>query len=390
VGKKRRAEVKLIELDERGKDPDGRRYYRARWTDPTTGKREQPTLGWLTEREAADKRVELQSKLNLGMTTTPSLLTSPTVDDVVARYLADLSKRAGESYQRNEVSRLRHVKEHLGNVRAERLNESALRTYAGQRRSQTTRNGTPTAKSSIAEEISALRRALRFAYDVGHVERAAPRAPSLKAIPDDSRPARRLTEDEVQRIIAKSREVRPYLTNLLLVLAWSGRRPIAIFSARREDCERLIDVALPRSQRLMFWREDKGGVGRGYGPVPEPAYRALLGQYEATSHLPRDARLFTSSTGRGWYVENLWKHFQACADAAGVETTQPYDFRRFAVTQIMRAVRGQIREVMAYTGHTQPETVLRYLYAEHESAESAAEGIGWTPAAALLSVVGAD
>ncbi len=123
----------------------------------------------------------------------------------------------------------------------------------------------------------------------------------------------------------------------------------------------------------MYWRRDKGGVGRGWGPVPEPAYHALLA---AVQRGDPQAPLW----GRRWTNADFYYRFRQIADAAGVREVQPYDLRRFAATRIVAAVGGNLPAARAYTGHTQDQTLLRYVYAPAALAEEAAATVRWSAA----------
>lgn len=167
--------------------------------------------------------------------------------------------------------------------------------------------------------------------------------------------------------------------SLLTTLAWTGRRPVAVFAARVEDCARLLDERLPRSQRLMFWREDKGGVGRGWGPVPEPAYHALRERAQQLAGQP-EARLWLSPQDLPWTPVRLSRKLERIAGRAGVADIVPYDLRKFAITEILAEVRGQTAVARRYTGHRSDRALLRYVFARPGEAEAAASRIGWGPA----------
>jgi integrase len=167
--------------------------------------------------------------------------------------------------------------------------------------------------------------------------------------------------------------------SLFTVLAWTGRRPIAVFAARVGDCARLLDEHLPRHERLMFWAEDKGGVGRGWGPVPEPAYHALRERAQQLAGQP-DARLWLSPQELPWTPVRLATKLYRIAARAKVEGVQLYDLRRFAITSILAEVRGQTAVARKYTGHKSDRALLRYVFAPEGEAEGAAARIGWGPA----------
>lgn len=166
------------------------------------------------------------------------------------------------------------------------------------------------------------------------------------------------------------------LATLATTMAWSGRRPVAVFSVRKRDCERLLNEVLPRASRLMYWSRDKGGVGRGWGPVAEPAYLALRAR--ALEVVEPDALLWPTPTGLLRDAKGFSKVFHGIAELAQVDDAQPYDLRRFACTQLLKVARGQTPLVRAYTGHRSDRALMRYLYAEQGAAEALAEFTGWS------------
>lgn len=167
--------------------------------------------------------------------------------------------------------------------------------------------------------------------------------------------------------------------SLFTTLAWTGRRPVAVFAARVEDCARLLDESMPRHERLMFWRADKGGVGRGWGPVPEPAYHALRERAQQLAGQP-DALLWLSPQGLPWTPVRLATKLYRIAERAKVAGVQTYDLRRYAITTILAEVRGQTAVARKYTGHKSDRALLRYIFAPEGEAEAAAARIGWGPA----------
>lgn len=460
----RKPKITLTMMKARGTDEMGRAYYRIRAPSPVPGKRVTVEAGRWTEQEASDRLARVEARAMLGQPLEPGSSRRWTVSEVVVAYLEALAERHGPDtlHMVAETRRLAHCMVHMGEMLAERITSGRLEQYAGLRRHEPTQHGGPTAKSSIREECLALRRAIRLCHELGYLDHGPPPMPRLKGIPDDARPARRLTEDEVRRLIAGadvrdvpprwepregtfSRELfdyvhahpgrtahqiaqaHPHLRSpgellhplarrgvlereghhrgttwwpakkppeelrggwalLLTVLAWTGRRPVAVFDARRRDCERLLDLGLPRRERLMFWRRDKGGVGRGWGPVAEPAYRALVERCRLVED--PDALLWARPDGEPWSAERFARPFHMAAAEAGVENAQLYDLRRFACTRLLRVAGGRLPVVRAYTGHKSDRSLLRYIYAEQGVAEDLAQHTGWSDDDGLRLVEG--
>jgi integrase len=364
------------------RDETGRAYALLRWRE--NGKRMSRPAGYCTPEEAQTAADRQAAALLLGVELANGSPRRWTVAAVVDEYLDDLEGRLGEDaeYLTNETNRLVYVKDLLGTIAAEHLTTKRLQNYAHARAREVTRLGTTTKRKSIVEEINSLRRAVACVRALGFPVPEPPPPPNLKALPDDARPARRLTEQEVAAIVTSASVAGGWVEgmgSMIATMAWSGRRPIAIFHARREHCVRVVDDTLPRAQRLMFWERDKGGIGRGWGPLTEPAYLAIRERYEETKHLPPDALLWARYHGDVWDSEALSRPFDRIEEVAGVKDVQPYDLRRFACTHILRALGNDMRAALTYTGHRTIQTLLRYVYAEVEEAESMAEGIGWTP-----------
>lgn len=441
------AEITLNAMS-RPPDRQGRLYWRIRGPDPSTGRRVTLATGRWTETEAEAELERYRAKKTLGLELRDASTKLSRVSELVTLYTAEMGERLGADhpYVVQETNRLAHVIVHLGSLAIEGVLRHHLEGYAARRRADPCRTGRPVARKSIVEELNSLRRAFAVGKSLRRIAVDPPLFPSLKAVPDDARPARRLTEAEVRALVTaaaaeddalgapglpgagtRSRELFDLVTarsgittselraqlssndlailrtmaargrfvvdgdrwsvaedlptdaglwSLLTVLAWSGRRPVAVFGARRRDCERLLDTSLPRADRLMFWAQDKAGVGRGLGPVTEPALQAIVDRAQRVTD--PGALLWTTARGLPWTPERLSRVFDRIAARAGVEDVQPYDLRRFAVTQILAEAQGQIAVAQQYTGHRSTRALLRYLYAPQGAAEALAQAIGWS------------
>jgi hypothetical protein len=163
---------------------------------------------------------------------------------------------------------------------------------------------------------------------------------------------------------------------LFTTLAWSGRRPVAVFAVRRKDCDRLLDEDLPRAERLMYWSTDKAGVGRGWGPLPEPALRVLVAR--AREGDAPEELLWRSPSGAAWTAAGINRMFARMMERADLTDVQLYDLRRFAITRILSAVGGQTAVARRFTGHNTDQALLRYAFAPQSEAEDMAAQIGWS------------
>lgn len=347
---------------------DGMNYAILRWRNPETGRREtMATLGYVTPEQAEAARLDHEAAQRLGVRLPSSEAES--VESAVELYVLDLASRpVTDGYRTAEIARCVNLVHHMGRIELERVTKNTLARYVGDRR----REGAK--RSTVATEVATFRRAFRWAVE----ERLVPADTLVPGPPplgkDDGRPKRRLKEEEVRRLVtaAHARNHYPGFGHYLTVAAWSGRRPVALRELHVEDLERL--TVGNRSEQLVYWRADKGGVARGWGPVAEPVRRSLLAQAE----LVGSGRLFRQNAGH--VLRNTHAHYglKLAAEDSGVRNVQPYDLRRFACTQVIRAAKGQLEVARRYTGHRNVQTLLRYSYAHEGEAEGLAESIGWS------------
>lgn len=375
---RRNAKVRIKRFPKRTR-PDGRIYTCLIWTVPGSGTRTTepcPPDGYVTPEEAETARMRKEAALLLGVRLSDGTAKPWNVGAIIAEYVSDLGQRvsADSVYLRAETMRLANVEDHIGTVAIDRVTAKKLQHYAMDRARELTRNGETTRSSSIREEIAALRRAWGCTRDLGHPVGDPCDVPDLSALPDDARPERRMTRPEVERLIAAARrDETPGLDSLLAVMAWSGRRPVAIFGLTRADCIRVIDDTLPRRDRLAYFSRDKGGRSRGWAPLAEPAYQALRAWLEESPW--SDGFVWRRTHGQPWTSEDLNRPFHRCRARAKLDDVQPYDLRRFACTQILATLRSA-KLAMPYTGHRTVASLYRYVYAEQGVAEDAAERIG--------------
>jgi hypothetical protein len=115
------------------KDETGRGYAILRWS--ISGKRGSQTIGYVSESEAEQLRVETESRLRLGMTPSAPSSGSATVRVVCALYVRDLAERSATARAiETTADRLACVTRWLGNIAADRLDGEDLRRYVADRR----------------------------------------------------------------------------------------------------------------------------------------------------------------------------------------------------------------------------------------------------------------
>lgn len=386
----------------RSRTRGGKTYANLRWRETSpdgTTTRAAETLGYVTQAEADEARARKEASLRLGLVQ-PDSGRAYAVADLLVDYLegVELSPTSDGHKDRVAVD-CDGLLRHLGHVRVDAITADHTRRYLAlrsrervvrvrrrkretdadwERRVAAARvdpEGKPISSSTIRHELATLRRAMTWGRDAGRCTAPPIPMPHPKSMADDERPPRRLSEAEVRRLVDAAGEYQ----GLVEVLAWSGRRPVAIFALRLGDVSRLLEPGLKRSERLVRWRRDKGGHGRGWAPVTEPAYQALRARALELQGQPPDTLLWTTATGKP-LSSTSWPHtFAAIAAAAEVEDVVSYDLRKHACAQLLRHL-GSPVEAIRYSGHKTVEMFLRvYAYAL-ESAEERAETIGWTPA----------
>lgn len=386
-------------------------YAYLRWRQPPKdprgkSERKEESLGYVTEAEAEEARARKEASLRLGLEQPSS--DGYTVVDLLADYVTAVEESPTTTEHKDRVAGdADGLMRHLGRLQADALTAHHVRHYLAMRsREKVLRvrrrkgesddawmercaaarmdpDGKPVASTTIRNEIGTLRRAMRWGKDAALIKADPVPMPHRKSLRKDQRPPRRLTEGEVRRLVDAA---PPEYSELVVVLAWSGRRPVAIFDLRLEDLDRLFLPGLAREERLVFWRADKGGEATGWGPVTEPTFQALRRRALALQEqgAPRTARLWTTATGKPLASTSWPKTFAKIATAAGVENVVSYDLRKHACAQLLRQI-GNAAEAIKYSGHKTVEMFLRvYAYALEGGAEARAEHIGWTPQALRL------
>lgn len=385
-----RERVKVMWLQRQ--DETGRRYAVLRWTEAHA--RRSRALGFRTPAEADLERGDLEARLRLSLGASPASTSvhapaAATVDDLVFSYLEALEAqgRGSERYRRHELLHAQRIGAFLGDHRADRVNEAALRALVhGVLREEVEIPEDPAArrhrargvrrKSSVLDLVGCLRRVFRHGRDVGLTDRELPRL-ARNVLPDDARPPRSLTEDDVARLISAGAEVHPWLGRLIQFLAWCPRRPVALLEVRRADCVRILDEDLPRDERLLLIRADKGGIGRGWCPVSEPARQALAAQLEQLEDRSPEARVWSSAQGRPLSASLLAPSLRRAARAAGVADVTVYDLRKFGASKIY-ALTGDLHVTQRFTGHADVRTLFHYVSTWSGTAERAAPLLTWS------------
>lgn len=392
-----------------------REYWRllANQTDPETGRRQRTeleTLGWMTETAAETARRRAEAALVLGLEPTTSV-TAFRVRDALADLVQETDDGPrGQRHKDRTFQDANNLGRVIGDIVVDKLGPAHVRRYVSVRsaeavvrvrprhdetdeeyaervaRDRQRPDGKRVSRSTIHAELVTLRRAIKYAGDSGRTNARPPAVPKKSEFVTDARPARRLVEPEVRRLVnaayaAEGDRICEGLGELVETLAWSGRRPVALFSLTVGDCRRLVDPALGREQRLVYFRRDKADRGRGWAPLTEPAYRSILARLQAIGEAEPDRLVWQTYRGlehRSDSFRNLFH--RRVAEAAEIEDVRPYDLRKHACAQLLRTF-GNPHECIRFTGHKTVEVFLRdYAYAMGD-AEKMASRVGWTPAA---------
>jgi integrase len=357
-------------------------------------------LGYMTPETAEEERAKQEAALRLGLERPSSPPPSYTAADLLMDYVAAIEDSPTSDAHKDRVAGdAIGLARHLGQIVADELNAHHVGRYLALRsrervvRARRHRDesdedwiarmraalvdpaGKPVASRTIRNEVETLRRAMRWGRDAGKIAAQPIPLPHRKSLPKDERPARKVTESEVRRIVVAAGELGH--RDLVEMLAWSGRRPIAIFGLRVMDCARVMDDDLPRNERRAWYEQDKADEGVGWGRLTDPAYDAIRRRVRALGDVSPETLLWSRPHGGAWSSEDWPKTFARIARLAKVPNVVTYDLRKHACAQILAAV-GNPKVAIEYTGHRTVEMLLtRYAYVLGE--RSAGIRIGWTP-----------
>lgn len=360
---------------------EGKTYASLRWTE--SGARKARALGFVSVKEAEEERRKEEARitLNLRSSSATASVSQVRIGDLIEQYLEEVEtkKKGGEGHRTNILNRCAHLGRHLGKLSASMLAEEDLEDYAVARRVEKggRRGNIYPKRATIESELKVLRLIFKRAYRRKIISRPCPDLPRMTW--EDKRPARRLTEMEVEALIQTAQRTgRPELGRLITFCAWCPRRPIAIFALTRADCRRVIQPGLPRAERQIWIARDKGQRERGWSPLAEPALAALTEQLAATS-AGAEAPAWPKPSGGAYTVQTFRNQLERLSTRAGVSpAVRPYDLRKFGAVRIMKAT-GSSYRTLPFTGHQSTATLERhYLYQERGEAEQAAENITWS------------
>ena len=218
------------------------------------------------------------------------------------------------------------------------------------------------ANSTIRNEVNALRRALRLAYQAGklpaipHIE-----PPSVTAVRKGF-----LTGREVEAIISHLPDPLGAVVRFAHLTGWRKGEVLSLRWSR---------VDFDHGTVRLEPGDTKNSEGREFPFRPLPQLQHLLGERR------RSTRELERKTGRiiphvfhrdGRPVKNMFKAWQTACERAGVAGAWFHDLRRSAVRNLERAGVPQ-STAMKLTGHLTASVYRRYAIADHEVLE---DGVG--------------
>jgi integrase len=283
-----------------------------------------------------------------------------------------ISERDKASWQ-DDVSRSKHLLEHLGDRVAQALNRGDIDEYRNLRLAETTLRGRPPSPATLDREIALLMRMCSYAVECGrllqnplaHVRLL--RKPNVRRVVIDEATFARLVE-------AAGKELRP-----ILVMAYdTGMRKGEILGLRWSQ----LDL-------------EAGTVRLGAEDTKTSKARTVYltaRAKEAIQQLPRDEgseHVFVSSrTGKGWV--NIDRPFAEARAAMGRPDIWFHDLRRSFVTNARR--RGVPESVvMKMSGHRTRSVFDRYNVVEDGDVRAAVKAIeGGQPVAGEAPWAGED
>ena len=370
------AHTQIVRKD--AKNRPGQVYARFRWTE--NGKTEHSTAAWFSVREVEIERAKWEARLRLGLPQNESPAKSAngmTVGEAVSKYADDLERRGvgGAGYRTNIVNRAVPIVQHLGTLMIAKIDMGDLDSYVSQRRGEQggRRGNRPLRKATVKDEVRLIRCAWTWARKRGMHDREWPGTPSLKGWPDDARPPRKLSDSEVDRLAATAAIDRPELARLLQFMAACPRRPVAIFALRRKDVQRALDSTYAGND-LAYFETDKGGVGRGWGPLLLEAREVLLAHLRDTIG-PPDEPVWRTATGMPYTATRIGGALRYLCTKAGITGVVPYDFRKHAAVRAYEWVGRSLKATARFTGHRDVTVLVKnYLFAEEDLITAAVRG----------------
>jgi integrase len=204
-----------------------------------------------------------------------------------------------------------------------------------------------------------------------------------------ARTKRQLTVPEVDDVAVIAAKIDAKYRALVLLSAWCGCRFGEVSELRRRDLT--DDASVLTIERGVTHHgpcnvsTPKSGKGRKV-VVPPHIREMVLWHLETYVDPEPDALLFTPRRG-GCHVSGrvVMDAFQKACATAGLANVRLHDLRHFAGTQVARA--GNLKETMAYLGHSSVNAALIYQHVVNGRDVEIAEALSALAAKPKLAVV---
>jgi integrase len=321
----------------RGPDARGRWYWRALAYDPTTRKRPTVWSGWASAEGAERQVLQLVSSTpEVLPVERPEAESVRTVLDLMESWVARQEQRRDIAPNTARVYRTcaRHiVGAPVARARVRRLCRRDLEDY------RDTRLAAGAAPRTVRQEVSVLRTAWRWFYDLAGLQ--PPRLPTVRFPKRTSYSRVTPTQGEV---LAMLEHMDGWARLAVVLLYATGGRPgeVRDLTWARVDLDRMTAIL-------------DGKTGPRAVPLSADAV-AMLRQVRPASAAPGDRVLWcTPSTFDSFLGPRAMR---AACEAAGVRRFTPYGLRRAAVDAMARAG-VDIGTAAAITGHS-PQVMLQH------------------------------
>ncbi len=220
--------------------------------------------------------------------------------------------------------------------------------------------GGPAAESTIARRVSAV--ASWYSYLVANtaddprplVARNPARAAGRPRVDPDHSATVGLSRAEADRLLAQARLDSPSSHALILLLLLTGLRVGSAIGARVED------LGTDRGHRTLDVPVKRGGRRRV--PLP-PALAGSLDAMLAARGGPARGPLFVTPSGVPLYelaVHRLVRRLARQAGLPAADRLSPHSLRHTAITELLDATNGNLRQAQDFAGHADPRTTRRY------------------------------
>lgn len=248
---------------------------------------------------------------------------------------------------------------YFGGSRVRDINPTDVQRFQLERLKTPTQGGRERSLTSVNRELEVLRAVFNFARRQGWIARTPFESGAiLISKAHEVQRERILTRDEEERLLMACTGWRAHLRPLLICALDTAMRRGEMFGLRWSDVD--FDTGLIRIRATTTKTLKQRTVG-------------------LTSRLKAELwALWEKATDENALVfgltNNCRSSFKAVCRAAGIEGLRLHDLRHCAITRMIQAAMP-IPEVMKISGHTEMSTFLRYVNANEQTAQRAAQAL---------------